>query len=99
MKDAPTLPIDLLYYLYFAGVIMIGCKRWQDALHYFRAVHKADPVGRYMYSGVTMEAYKKYILVVSVAYMRVMGGWIRDYRFLGSCEISWFAPPFISRRG
>eukprot|EP01084_Bolivina_argentea_P152995 266768_1 len=65
-KDTALLPLDLLFYLYFAGVIMIGCKRWQDALHYFRAVYDADTACLYL-NGVTMEAYKKYILVGLIA--------------------------------
>ncbi len=57
-------PLHLLHYLYFAGVIMIGCKRCQDALHYFKSVQDADSACRYL-NGVTMEAYKKSILLVS----------------------------------
>eukprot|EP00741_Cyanophora_paradoxa_P008787 tig00001374_g8504.t1 len=62
-KTALT-PRDLLLYYYYGGMVLVGLKRYQDAMDFFQM---AVTCPASVLSSIALEAYKKFVLVSLLA--------------------------------
>jgi COP9 signalosome complex subunit 3 len=63
--------VDVLEYFYYASMIYIGLRRWEDALEYLESAI-TYPSKDNSISKITLEAYKKWILVGILAQGKVI---------------------------